>query len=279
MLKPILSFCYTTPARLPAGNLPILVRAFLFFKFPLSFFSDEEDSVATQLESSHLVEIVTKFLSRPTRRFSGFIPNPPVHERDGSCFPSPNFQGVYPNSSLPTITPGSMRNPTLSTKIPVNYRHSLTQENLPTNQQQDNLTAQSELDSSVNKSRLDFLNNCLISSALPLSLSFLQDQIPDGLGFSSNCQIWLDKLHIKNWDEFVHLSSSQTIEGLMSWLSVPFYNQHRKDLREFLIFGMIGLDSLSKCYPNYKNSCLWMTGHIFNLRTGHILNLCHIYRI
>ena len=85
----------------------------------MSSFSDEEDSIATQLQSSHLVEIVTspgsnslpttlvmpQFLSRLTQRFSGFIPDPPVHEReshnvrhihDGSSFPSPNFHGVYP---------------------------------------------------------------------------------------------------------------------------------------------------------------------------------------
>ena len=126
----------------------------------MSSLSDEEDSIATQLQSSHLVEIVSgpgsnslrsttpampQFLPRSTRRFSVFIPDPPVHERDshnvqhihdGSSFLFPNFHGVHPNSSLPTISPGSMHNSTLSTKIPVNYRHSLTQENLPTNQQQ-----------------------------------------------------------------------------------------------------------------------------------------------
>ena len=92
--------------------------------------------------------------------------------------------------------------------------------------------------------------------------------MPEGLGLSSNCQIWLDKLNITNWDEFVHVAGNQTIEGLMSLLSVPVYNQHREDLRYFLIFGMsLGQDSTNKCYPHYKNARLWMTGHILNLRT------------
>ena len=29
----------------------------------------------------------------------------------------------------------------------------------------------------------------------------------------------------------------------------------------------LGQDSPTKCYPNYRNSRLWMTGHILNLRT------------
>ena len=54
----------------------------------------------------------------------------------------------------------------------------------------------------------------------------------------------------------------------MSLLSVPFYNQNQEDLQKFLILGMtFGLDLLTKCYPTYKNSSLWMTGHILNLRT------------
>ena len=263
---------------------------------------DEENSTATLLQSSHLVETVTspesqslpttpampRFLSRhATQGFSGFItplretlrpifqladlPTDEDTQSLGLLPPTPSSHRALPNSSLPTITPSSTHIPTLPSQTPVNPRHFLTQDppqTLPTNQQQDILTAQSQLDWSVNQSRLDFLNNCLVSSALPLPLTFLQDRIPEGLGFSSDCQIWLDKLNIKNWDEFVHVSSSQTIEGLMSLLSVPFYNQHREDLRDFLIFGMsLGQDSPTKCYPNYRNSRLWMTGHILNLRT------------
>ena len=201
----------------------------------MSSLSDEENSIATLLQSSHLIETVSspeshslpatpgmpRFLSRhATQGFSGFITplretlrpifqlaDLPTHEATqplGSIPLTPSFREASPNSFLPTITPNSTHNPTLPSEIPVNPRH-LTEdppETLPTNQQQDILTAQSQLDWSVNQSRLDFLNNCLVSSALPLPLSFLQDRIPEGLGFSSDCQIWLDKLNIKNWDEF-----------------------------------------------------------------------------
>ena len=267
----------------------------------MSSFSDEENSIATLLQSSHLVETVTspeshslpatpgmpRFLSRhATQGFSGFItplretlrpifqladlPPQEITQPLRSVPPTPSFGDSSPDSVMPTITPSSTHNPTLPSETPVNPRHILIQdppETLPTNQQQDILIAQSQLDWSVNQSHLDFINNCLVHSALPLPFSFLQDRIPEGLGFSSDCQIWLDKLNIKNWDEFVHVSSNQTIEGLMSLLSVPFYNQHREDLREFLIFGIsLSQDSPTKCYPNYRNSRLWMTGHILNLR-------------
>ena len=192
----------------------------------MSSLSDKENSIATQLQSSHLVETVTSpesnslptapgmphFLSRHTTQgFSGFITplrktlrhifqlaDPTLHESRqplGSSSPSPTFHETFPNSSLPTIIPGSTHESSLLPENPVNPHHILTQgnqENPSTNQQQDILTAQSELDWSVNQSRLDFLNNCLVSSTLPLPLSFLQDQIPEGLGFSPDCQIWLD---------------------------------------------------------------------------------------
>ena len=46
-------------------------------------------------------------------------------------------------------------------------------------------------------------------------------------------------------------------EGLMSLLSVPFYHQHREDLRYFLIFGIsLGQESTNKCYPHFKNAHL-----------------------
>ena len=132
-------------------------------------FSDEENSTATLLQSSHLVETVTspeshslpatpgmpRFLSRhATQGFSGFITplretlrpifqlaDLPTHESNqplGSLPPTPSFHEALPNSSLPTITPSSTHDPTLPSETPVNPRHLLTEdspETLPTNQQ------------------------------------------------------------------------------------------------------------------------------------------------
>ena len=63
-----------------------------------------------------------------------------------------------------------------------------------------------------------------------LPLDFLQSLLPQGLGFSSDCSIWLDKLSSKTWDEFVSHSLTYTVLSMMSTLSVPVYHRHRKHL-------------------------------------------------
>ena len=261
----------------------------------MSSISDEENSIASGHHSSPMIETVDSleadslpptptvphFLSRPSRRFSGFITplretlrpifqlaESPIHDAvptHGDSYHSENLQAHYPNSNLPTITPGSQHSPTLYSQDPVDSHLSMLQETLPTNQQQDNLVAQTELDWSLNQSNLDFFNTCMVSTAPPVPLSFVCKQVPEGLGLSSNCQIWLDKLKIKNWDEFVHVAGNQTIEGLMSLLSASIYSQHREDLRYFLIFGFtLGQDCVTY-HP--KNACLWMPRYILNLCT------------
>ena len=93
----------------------------------------------------------------------------------GDSYHSENLQGYYPNSNLPTITPGSQHSPTLYSQDTVNSHLSMIQETLPTNQQQDNLVAQTELDWSLNQSNLDFFNTCmvrlLLQSPYPSSVS------------------------------------------------------------------------------------------------------------
>ena len=123
----------------------------------------------------------------------------------GSSSHSATVHDLQPNSTMPTITPDGQHNTTLYTQNTVNQH-----ETLPTNEQQDILATQLELDWSLNQSNLDFFNTCMVSTAHPLPLSFLHDQVPEGLGLSSNCQIWLDKLNITNWDEFVHVAGTQT---------------------------------------------------------------------
>ena len=85
---------------------------------------------------------------------------------------------------------------------------------------------------------LPIFSNLGADPVASLPLDFLQTPLPHGLGFSSDCSPWLDKLSIKTWDEFVSLSTTYTVLSMMSPLSVPVCHQHHKDLRQFYVFGL-----------------------------------------
>ena len=77
---------------------------------------------------------------------------------------------------------------------------------------------------------LPIFSNLETDPVASLPLDFLQTPLPHGLGFSSDCSIWLDKLSSKTWDEFVSHSLTYTVLSMMSTLSVPVYHRHRKHL-------------------------------------------------
>ena len=44
----------------------------------------------------------------------------------------------------------------------------------------------------------------------------------------------------------------------MSTLTVPVHFQHRKDLRRYLVFGILCQSDFNSVYPSYRNATAWM---------------------
>ena len=109
--------------------------------------------------------------------------------------------------------------------------------------------------------------NLATDSLASLPLDFLQTPLPLGLGFSSECSIWLDKFGIKTWDEFVSHSTTYTVHSMMSTLSVPVYYKHRKDLRRFYVFGIFHQSYGQTTYPTVETSSTWIPHFTGLLRT------------
>ena len=62
-----------------------------------------------------------------------------------------------------------------------------------------------------------------------LDLKFLQNS-NKGLGFSENCQEWLEKLNIYSWQDLVILAPMKNVKNLMRSLTIGGYHKYRQDL-------------------------------------------------
>ena len=123
---------------------------------------------------------------------------------------------------------------------------------------------QLDWDSEVN----DFsaLDAYLANQEFTIPLDTLTQDVPAGLGFSSNCKEWLTLLDINTWDDLVFHSFQFSIDRLMLHLTVPVYFEYRTDLRRFLIFGLLCNPNSSHSLPTRRTLKNWIPHYVLLLR-------------
>ena len=130
----------------------------------------------------------------------------------------------------------------------------------------------SKLDWTFDETDLDPINAYFDAQTFSINLNLLCNSVPNGLGFSQNCQEWLTSLKIKTWDDFVFYSFHQSIKRLMLTLSVSTYHHYRQDLRRFLLFGTLCNPDSRDPEPTSLNLQFWMPRYAYILRESlHIL--------
>ena len=97
-----------------------------------------------------------------------------------------------------------------------------------------------------------------------LDLDFLQNQ-QKGLGFSENCQEWLEKLNVFSWQDLVILAPMKNVETLMRSLTIGGYHKHRQDLRKLICFGKICDTTVKQVQPTTKNTRSWHNRYLLRL--------------
>ena len=86
-----------------------------------------------------------------------------------------------------------------------------------------------------------------------------------GLGFSENCQEWLEKLNVFSWQDLVILAPMKNVETLMRSLTIGGYHKHRQDLRKLICFGKICDTTVKQVQPTTKNTRSWHTRYLLRL--------------
>ena len=126
------------------------------------------------------------------------------------------------------------------------------------------LSSKLDWDSEVN----DFsaLDAYLANQEFSIPLDTLTHDVPAGLGFSSNCKEWLTLLDINTWNDLVFHSFRFSIDRLMLRLTVPVYFEYRKDLRRFLIFGLLCNPNSSHSLPTRRTLKNWIPRYVLLLR-------------
>ena len=72
-----------------------------------------------------------------------------------------------------------------------------------------------------------------------LNMRFLTTKIPQGLGLSNSCKVWLDALNIHHWEDLISFAPYIDVQIVMKELTVQTYHKYCSDIRKIICFGKL----------------------------------------
>ena len=59
-----------------------------------------------------------------------------------------------------------------------------------------------------------------LDTNLDINIKFLTSPFPEGLNLSKDCGMWLTKIGVEDWEDFIQCANSHTVGTMMEYLSV-----------------------------------------------------------